>query len=88
MKLTAIAVVILALGIVVGFAPLSPARRTIATAGKRAKKLSMQDTGSESKNCLDCGEPLSEQVMAAGLARCTPCSAEFLRSAQGEPALE
>ena len=67
MKLTALAVAILALGIVVGFAPLTP----------------MQDTGSDSKHCLDCGEPLSEQVMAARLVRCTPCSAEHLRSAQG-----
>lgn len=88
MKLTAIAVVILALAIVVGFGPLTPARRTIAAAGKRAKKFSVQETESESKHCLDCGEPLSEQVMAAGLVRCTPCSAEFLRPAQGEPALE
>ena len=82
MKLTVLAVVILAVGIVVGFAPLTPAqpKRVIGATGARAKRLSMQETGSESKNCLDCGEPLSEQVMAAGLVRCTPCSAELLRS--------
>ena len=85
MKLTALAVAILALGIVVGFAPLTPAqpKRMIGATGARAKRLFMQDTGSDSKSCLDCGEPLSEQVMAAGLVRCTPCSAELLRSAQG-----
>ena len=85
MKLAAMAAAILAIGIVVGFAPLTPAqpKRMIGATGARAKRLYMQDTGSDSKHCLDCGEPLSEQVMAARLVRCTPCSAEHLRSAQG-----
>ena len=43
----------------------------------------MQETGSASKNCADCGKPLSQVVMASGLTRCTPCSAERLRSAHG-----
>ena len=34
----------------------------------------------EQANCVDCGKPLSDTVLAAGLTRCTPCSAQRLRA--------
>ena len=42
----------------------------------------MQETRPASKNCADCGKPLSQVEMASGLTKCTPCSAERLRSPQ------
>ena len=44
----------------------------------------MQETEPASKNCADCGKPLSQVVMASGLTRCTPCSAERLEQNRGE----
>ena len=40
----------------------------------------MQQSGSEPENCADCGKPLSDMVLAAGLTRCTPCSAQRLQA--------
>ena len=34
----------------------------------------------EQANCVDCGKPLSHTILAAGLTRCTPCSAQRLRA--------
>ncbi len=39
----------------------------------------------EQANCVDCGKPLSDTVLAAGLTRCTPCSAQRLGAAMTEP---
>ena len=39
-------------------------------------------------NCVDCGKPLSDMVMAAGLTRCTPCSAQRLRAGTAQPTEE
>lgn len=47
-----------------------------------------RDAERETKNCVDCGERLSNEVAAIGLARCTPCSAKLLRSSTAEAAEE
>ncbi len=39
----------------------------------------------ELANCVECGERLSDEVAAAGLTRCTPCSAHRLGAATAEP---
>ena len=40
----------------------------------------------EQANCVDCGKPLSDTILAAGLTRCTPCSAQRLQAATPQAA--
>lgn len=42
----------------------------------------------EQANCVDCGKPLSDTILAAGLTRCTPCSAQRLRAGTAQPTEE